>query len=301
MGRRALLVMGAWFLAMAGSASAQGVVAFQPFTAPAYRPVNSIAFSPDGSTMYLALLHREVLASQGLDASSAPETALYESRLADGVWQAPQLMPFSGRFKDYEPAVSADGSLMVFNSQRPYDDGRIPTANDLWMVERQGAGWGTPQRIEALSSFENEESYGTLMANRTLVFLAGRPESAGGTAFDLYLSEYADGEFQPATRHPVSRDEWGEGDPWIASDGSYLIFTRWDEVVGWSESVDLYISFQEDGSWTEPLALGALNTPGPDFGPAVSPDGELLYYKNGSQFLRANLSDVLRGHQPNPG
>lgn len=278
--------------------SAQTVEEFQPFADFDHRPVNSIDFSGDGATMYLALLHQEVVTSQGLDGSSVPETALYESRWVDGAWATPRLVSFSGNFKDYEPTLTADGSLMVFNSQRPYQDGRVPTANDLWMVERQGAGWGTPRRIESITTFENEESYGSLTADGGLVFLAGRPDGSGGTSFDLYWSEFVDGEFRPAARHPVSTDEWGEGDPWIAPDGSYLIFTRWDDAVGWSESVDLYISFQVDGAWTTPAALEALNTAGADFGPAVSPDGQFLYYKNNSRFLRTELDAVLREHRP---
>lgn len=295
---RPLLHAAVWSLFMASALSGQDVQEFRPFPALDHRPVNSIAFSEDGETMYLALLHREVLASQGADSSSAPETALYESRSVDGTWQLPRLMSFSGVFKDYEATVSADGSLMVFNSQRPYSDGRVPEANDLWMVERQGEGWGTPRRIQAISTFDEEESYGSLMADRTLVFMAGRPDSSGGTSFDLFWSEYQDGAFHPPTRHPVSADEWGEGDPWIAPDGSYLIFTRWDDAIGWSESVDLYVSFQIDGQWTEPAALDALNTPGADFGPAVSPDGEVLYFKTGSRFFHTDLAAVLSRYRP---
>ncbi len=31
-----------------------------------------------------------------------------------------------------------------------------------------------------------------------------------------------------------------------------MIFTRWDDEVGWSETVDLYISIRVAGVWSEP-------------------------------------------------
>ena len=270
---------------------------FLPFEEPALRLVNSVAFSPDDEVMYFALLHREVLREIGLPADEAPETALfYADRTAEG-WSYPELLPFSGEYKDYEPTLSADGSLMVFNSARPYADGRVPEKNDLWSVERKGDDWGEPVRIEVLTEFDREESYGSLSADRTLVFLReGRVDGKPG--FDLYSSAFVDGNFTEAQRHPVSTERFGEGDPWIAPDGSYLLFTRWDDELGWAESVDLHIAFAKDGEWTKGIPLEELNTPGADYGPAVSPDGQWLYYRADSMFQRTPMAPLLRKYRP---
>ena len=279
-------------LSQAMSVGAQTPEPFLPFEPHAYRLVNSVAFSPSGSEMYFALFAREVRAHRGESPEGAPEVGLYRSTRAGSTWSEPEIVPFTGSYHTYEPTISPDGTLMVFNSTRPYPDGRIPEANDLWMSERRNGEWGNPRRITEISAFDTEESYGALAGDGTLVFLK-QVEVSDGSPFDLYESRYVDGHFEPPTRHPVSSDRWGEGDPWLSPDGNMLIFTRWDDDVGWSETVDLYITTRDADGWSEPEPLQELNTDGADFGVAASPDGRWLYYKNGPTFMRVDLESAL--------
>ena len=273
-------------------------VAFVPFTVPSYQLINSVSFSPDDQLLYCALLLRAVRKHRGLPVGEAPETGIFSAtRTADG-WSEPELLPFSGTYGDYEPSLSPDGKLLVFNSKRPYSDGRVPESNDLWSVVRTQDGWGEPERIEALTSFDHEESYGTLTADRTLIYLRGLPDADGELLYDLYQSRFVDGAFSAPTRHPVSTDRWGEGDACVAADGSYMIFTRWDNDVGWGTTVDLYIAFAQEAGWSEPTPLEDLNTPGPDYSPAISADGKWLYYRANSRFKRVPLDPILSWHRP---
>ncbi len=80
----------------------------------------------------------------------------------------------------------------------------------------------------------------------------------------------------------------------VSPDGSFLIFTRWDPAVGWDRGCDLYIAFREGTGWGKPIPLAGLNSPNsPDFGAALSPDGQWLYYRSNRQFLRTPLAPVL--------
>ena len=286
----------AYWLTLAGVASAQAPESFRPFEAEAYRLVNSIAFSPSGSEMYFALFAREVQAHRGQSTEGVPEVGLYRSFRDGSGWSEPELVPLSGSYQTYEPTISPDGSVMVFNSTRPYPDGRMPERNDLWVSERANGEWGRPRRIDEISTFEGEESYGALADDGTLVFLK-QVEVADGSPYDLFQTRYVDGRFEPPTRHPVSSDRWGEGDPWLSPDGNTLIFTRWDDEVGWAETVDLYIATRGADGWSEPEPLRELNTDGADFGVASSPDGRWLYYKNGSSFMRVDLESSLRPYR----
>ena len=279
-------------LCQTGAAGAQGAEPFRPFEAHAYRLVNSIAFSPSGSEMYFALFAREVRTHRGQSAEGAPEVGLYRSTSEGSGWSEPEVVPFTGSYQTYEPTISPDGTVMVFNSARPYPDGRIPERNDLWVSERTNGEWGPPRRIAEISTFESEESYGAFAGDGTLVFLK-QVEVVGGSPYDLFESRYVDGRFEPPTRHPVSTDRWGEGDPWLSPDGRTLIFTRWDDEVGWAETVDLYIATRDAAGWSEPEPLDRLNTEGADFGVASSPDGRWLYYKNGSSFMRVDLESII--------
>ena len=288
------------WLCQAGVASAQVPEPFWPFEARAYRLVNSIAFSPSGSEMYFALFAREVRAHRGESSEGVPEVGLYRSTLGTSGWSEPEMVPITGGFHTYEPTISADGRTMVFNSTRPYSDGQVPEKNDLWVSERTNGEWGSPRRIAELSTFEAEESYGALADDGTLVFLKEIQTPDGSPGYDLYESHYSGGRFSPPTRHPVSTNRWGEGDPWISPDGRTLIFTRWDDEIGWAESVDLYIATLDPDGWSEPVPLRELNTDGADFGVASSPDGRWLYYKTNSQFMRVDMESVL-GRYRDPG
>lgn len=297
---RGVVVMIALLMGSAGPADGQE--AFPPVDPRQYPVVNSVAFSPDGGEIYFAVLYHDFLEAAGRSTSDAPVTAMFSvSRNRDG-WATPRLLPFSGRFQDYEPTVSGDGRLMVFNSRRPYPDGRAPEQNDLWMSRMSDDGvWGDPIRIEAITTFEHDESYPSLSGTGELVYMAGRPVEGGAIQYDLFRSRLEGGRFTPPERHPVSSDRWGEGDPWIARDGSFLIFTRWDDTVGWAETVDLYISYSGPGGWSEPTPLTDLNSDEPSFGAAVSADGRWLYYKRGSRFHQVALQPVLDRHRPTTG
>jgi hypothetical protein len=264
-----------------------------PFATRAYRLINGVAFDGNEETMIFALLNREVLAHRGRPDSSAAELALFSSqRSADG-WTEPALLPFSGAFPDYEPALAPDGSLLVFNSKRPYADGRVPARNDLYMVERVAGAWGPARPLVGVNSFNLEESYATIDRARRMVFVRG-PVAEGGDDFDLYeVTLLADGSTTEPLGLPFSGPEFGEGDPQLARDGSFLIFTRWDHRVGWQQTCDLYISFRGTIGWTIPVPLTELNTSTPDYAPALSPDGRWLYYRAGGRYLRRALDPVL--------
>jgi len=277
----------------AGPVSGQSPEAFRPFEARPYRLVNSIAFAPSGDEMYFTLFAREVRAHRGLDEAGAPEVGLFRSVRDSGGWSEPEEVSLTAGYDSYEPTISPDGSLLVFNSRRPYEDGRVPATNDLWMSERRDGQWTSPRRISELTTFEAEESYGALAGNGTLVFLKDRPREDGTPRFDLFESRFVNGRFTDPTRHPISSDRWGEGDPWLSPDGRTLIFTRWDDEVGWAESVDLYIATLRPEGWSEPVPLTALNTAGPDYGVAGSPDGRWLYYRANSRFMRTPMAPVI--------
>jgi hypothetical protein len=272
----------------------QGTVEpFQPFQPRAYRLVNGVAFDGSDDRMIFALLNREVLAHRGRPDSTAPETALFTSTRTPDGWSEPERLPFSGSYPDYEAALSPDGNTLLFNSKRPDPDGRTPTRNDLFLVERRAGVWGTPRPLAAINSFELEESYATMDTARRVVFVRG-PVVEGGDDFDLYeFTLSSDGAPGEPLGLPFSGPEFGEGDPQLARDGSFLIFTRWDHRVGWQQTCDLYISFRGTVGWTIPVPLTEINTPTPDYAAAISPDGRWLYYRAGGRYQRRLLAPVL--------
>lgn len=157
-------------------------------------------------------------------------------------------MPGSGLWPDYEPALTTDGAVVVFNSKRPWPDGRVPARNDLWLAERGPAGFGTARPVAGVNTFELEESYPTLTRDRRLIFVRG-PARPDTDDYDLWETRLrADGSAAVPVRLSLST-EAGEGDPWVHPDGEYLIFTRWDPVAGWDRTCDLWIVFRDGEGW----------------------------------------------------
>ena len=266
---------------------------FRPFAVRAYNLINGVAFDGNDDAMIFALLNREVLAHRGRPDTTAPVTGLYTSRRTGEGWSEPELLPFSNGHVDYEPALATDGSFMLFNSKRPYPDGRTPSRNDLFIVERRDGSWGAARPVPQVNSFDLEESYPTIDSARRVIFVRG-PAVEGGDDFDLYeFTLGADGTPTMPVGLPFSGPEFGEGDPQLARNGSFVIFTRWDHRVGWQQTCDLWISFRGSVGWTEPVPLVELNTPQPDYSPALSRDGRWLYYRAGGRYQRRLLAPVV--------
>ena len=191
-------------------------------------------------------------------------------------WGERLILPFSGVWGDVDPVFSADGVRLFFSSKRPRDDEDQKDDSDLWSVERTvDGGWGEPTQVAGVNSSEMDEYYTSITSEGTLYFSVF-PEH--GSPGDIYRAEpLADG-FAPPERvgGPVST-EHSEHDPFIAPDGSFLIFTS-DRPGGHGRG-DLWVVFRAtDGGWSEALNMGPeINTAGYDYCAMLSPDGRYLF------------------------
>jgi hypothetical protein len=82
------------------------------------------AFTPDGRTLYFVR-----------STSEFTDWTIYVSELTDGRWSPPTVAPFSGKHRDADPFVSADGQQLYFISDRPVD-GKPREDMDIPMGER---------------------------------------------------------------------------------------------------------------------------------------------------------------------
>src|SRR5262245_56340811 len=112
-------------------------MAARPLPAPALFAEGSIStpddamdagFTPDGRTIYFTKNHL----GQRLG-------VIVFSHFSNGKWTAPEVAPFSGRFTDYDPFITLDGSKLFFASNRPIS-GSEKKDFDIWFVEKTPAG-----------------------------------------------------------------------------------------------------------------------------------------------------------------
>jgi len=76
----------------------------------------------------------------------------------------------------------------------------------------------------------------------------------------------------------INTEKFNEGAQSISADGRYLFFTGCNRPDGLGRC-DIFVSHKEGNNWGEPFNLGApLNTPYWESQPAISPDGNTLYF-----------------------
>jgi len=86
----------------------------------------------------------------------------------------------------------------------------------------------------------------------------------------------------------------GETTPFIASDGSYLLFSR---------QYDLWVSFRGEGNaWLEPVKFGPeVNSPSSELCPVVTADGKYLFFlsqRGGESHAYWVRADVIEKARP---
>ncbi len=221
------------------------------------------AFSPDGTEFFFSLTN-----------SSWGWFTIMYTKQENGHWTTPVTASFLGDFYNCEPCFSHDGQKLFFTSPRP---SAPPWNTDIWMTERTETGWKEPVNLGPQVNSDTFEWHVSVTTDGTLYFLSRR---AGGEGLgDLYCSRLTDNGYSRAENlgYPINTNSQ-EGDPFIAPDESYLIFTS-HRSGGYGKG-DLYISFRKnDGSWGTPVNLGPhFNTAAYENGSTISPDGKFLFF-----------------------
>ncbi|HZF16889.1 MAG TPA: hypothetical protein VE046_13195 [Steroidobacteraceae bacterium] len=226
-------------------------------------------FTPDGGTLYFVKSDARL-----------GRWAICESHHSNGHWGTPVIAPFSGKFRDADPFVTADGSQLYFISDRPVN-GRIKPDMDIWVMDRTAQGWSEPRNLGEPVNSAQSEWHPTMTTRGVLYFGSSRPGGYGLT--DLYRATSGGGEWHVDNLGAPVNTASDEYEPLISPDGSYLIFMayRADSLGG----SDLYLSRSLGDSWTVPVNLGVpVNSAALEMAPTLSPDGKYLFFTSTRTF-----------------
>jgi hypothetical protein len=207
---------------------------------PGYRIHGTVAFSPDGTEAYWAVLNF----------GAKPRRAILMSRLENGSWTAARLAPFSDSPYDDVPFVSPDGGKLLFISARPLEPGGKADTERIWMMRREGVLWGDPQPLPpVVNQLPGIHHQVSTDAKGNLYFAAEGRNGHG--QLDIYRAEMRSGVYQaPVNLGPVINGPAGDATPFVAPDGSYLLFTRYAD-----NRSTVFVSFRRDGQWLAPIDL----------------------------------------------
>jgi len=222
------------------------------------------AFSPDGKTVYF---------SKNLGDRTG---VILVSRWTGGKWGTPEVASFSGRFSDYDPFMSPDGSRLYWISNRPVG-GTAKDDYDIWVVEKQGKSWGEPMHLPDPINTDAQEFYPTVATDGTLYFSSTRPGGKGRG--DIYRARRDSIGFSaPESLGDSVNSALHDADPYIAPDQSFIIFTSYNRPDGAGDG-DLYVSYNHGGQWSSARHLeNGINSAAREYCPIVSPDGRWLYF-----------------------
>jgi len=247
----------------------------------------SPAFTPDGETVYFM---------RGTDKGAVIVT----SHRVDGGWSAPVAAPFSGQWRDGDPAMAPDGSFLVFASNRPaLKDGPaidavrkgqrvVGQGMNLWRVDRQGNGWSEPVRLPDIVNTCTSTFAPSIAADHSIYYIGCAPD---GVLRPL-RTVYEKGQYQAPYVVAVGDKDAQIRDVAIAPDRSFMVFSIKHDP---KQPYRLAISFHTADNWSEPQDLGDMVNGGThSMGSQLGCDHRTLYFSS-DRALPASLSTNANG------
>ena len=222
------------------------------------------AFTPSGDEVYFTQ-------------TSGTGQDIFVIEMRKGRWQERKQASFSGIYRDVDPFITHDGKKLFFSSNRPKDGLETQDDCDFWFVERSDSGeWGEAQHLINPCTPGKHDFYYVSSRDSTIYFSIFDNDGNG----DLYFMSPVPGDTIPHKLNNPINTKYNEHDPFIAPDGSYLIFTS--NRPGGYGSADLYICFrQPDATWSVPINMGEkINSEKYDFCAIISPDEKYLFFSS---------------------
>ena len=220
------------------------------------------AFSPDGKSFYFTITNEDFTFQK-----------ILFCEYLNNRWTKPDTASFSKAYNNHEPFISYDGQKLYFTSDR--DKQTKENTRDLFFVNKLKNGWSEPVKLPAPINSDYTEYFFCQSKNGTIYFASNRP--GGNAVFDIYYIKPENGKYIKLNNIGSPINYGYAADPCIAPDESYLIFTSARKAD--ADNVDLYISFNDNGEWSEPVKMGnQINTDANEYSPFFSPDGNYLFF-----------------------
>lgn len=243
---------------------------------------NDKIFAP-GLVSTMAYNHASISFSPGCDEmywSSEDEQSghrvIWYSRVMEGSWSTPQILDITKEFDGDCPILSPDGKRLYFLSNRPLKSDQNRERERVWYAENGNSGWGKAVALD--HSVNGKHLHWQVSVDKEYNIYFGSERSGSKGKDDIFYSEYKNGRYsEPVSLPKTINTVHHESTPFVAPDGSYLLFV-WNKYGDDSYPSGLYISYRsKDGVWQESIYLGE------DIDcsacPYVSPDGKYLFFK----------------------
>jgi hypothetical protein len=248
-------------------------------------------FTPDGNTVFF----------DRSDSDGHRKTIMVAHRL-HGQWGKASVAPFSGRWFDQNPAVSPDGSYLLFDSDRPMRPGDAPLVqsffgklgpgSNIWRVDLKGERFGSPKWLAAHVNDGAFVDFPAIAGDDSIYYLR-----ADQGAVHIFRSQYIPTRYAKGVKVALADPGVDTHDPAVAIDESFIVLNYGRVKNGLGR---LCILFREDDHWGEPIDLGDSVNHDVPWGARLAPDGRTLYFTGATKIWRLSLSSWLQHPQGPP-
>ncbi len=220
-------------------------------------------FTPEGDAVYFT--------SEG---EQGQDIMVIEKK--NGIWQERKPATFSDSYRDVDPFITHDGNKLFFSSNRPVEGNASQEDCDFWYVEKLQSGkWSEAKHLNNPCTPGKHDFY-YVSSRDGAIYYSIFDDGKG----DLYFISSEPTDITPHRIESPINTEHNEHDPYIAPDGSYLIFTS--NRPGGYGSADLYLCFkQADETWSDPINMGkTINSNKYDYCAILSPDEKYFFFSS---------------------
>jgi len=174
------------------------------------------------------------------------------------------------------PFILPDGNTLYFfftpDVNVPVEKQILDGVTGIYVSKKVNGEWGRPDRIILQDSGKIAGDGCEFVMGDTMWFCSVRE---GYSGIHWFTAEFNDGMWQ---NWKIADFDPGYqvGELHIAREGSELYFGS--ERAGGKGKLDIWVSKKIDGSWQEPINIAAVNTPDSEGWPAISINGNELWF-----------------------
>ncbi len=210
-------------------------------------------------------------------------------------WSDPEIVSFSGEFKDLEPFLSPDGLKLFFASNRNASSTDVKKDIDIWYVQRATLNdkWSDPISVGETINTNKNEFYPSVTNKGDLFFTAEYSSSKGKE--DIYVSRFINNEYtKPVPLSSAINSEKYEFNAYVSPHEKVIIFTSYGRKDDLGRG-DLYISKKDkNGNWLPAKNLGdRINSKNLDYCPFIDINTSVLYFTSS----RSNVPNKMKSKQ----
>ena len=144
-----------------------------------------------------------------------------------GGWSAPEIASFSATNEEWDEVdmwFAPGGETLYYISNAPAE-GFAEGSVNIWRVEREGEGWGTPYVLPRPVNSDAAELYPIPTLSAAFYFASSR-ERRLWASVDVYVAQEKDGAFSEVTNlGPAINTVDRESDAYVSPDESFMIVT----------------------------------------------------------------------------